>query len=110
MPDLDWTKLSSIAAVLGCVFTVAWAVWDRHRQSSREEVDAAQEKLEWKLSIESKIEDLKQEIEHRKEIDSLQKQASDDRLNKAEKKLDEVLAILIEVFKDEVRPGPGRRP
>ena len=110
MPDLDWTKLSSIAAVIACAFTIAWAVWDRQRQSSREEVDTVKEALQWKMSIENKIEDIKQGIEHLKELDAMQRQAADARLDKAEKKLDEVLAILIEVVKDEIRPGPGRRP
>lgn len=110
----DWTTLSSVATVLTFVCMVVWTVYDRHKQSRREEAGMAQDNLSWKLSIEAKIEDLKKEIEHRKEFDCMVTRNQDARLDKAEKQLDEVLSLLIQVYQEEAsaRPGagPGSRP
>lgn len=110
----DWSTLSSVATVLTFVCMVVWTVYDRHKQSRREEVGMAQDNLSWKLSIETKIEDLKKEIEHRKEFDCMVTRNQDARLDKAEKQLDEVLSLLIQVYQEEAsaRPGagPGSRP
>jgi len=106
----DWSTLSSIATVLTFVSMVAWTVYDRRKQSRKEEVGMAQDNLSWKLSIEAKIEDLKKEIEHRKEFDCMVTRNQDARLDKAEKQLDEVLSLLIQVYQEEASARSGSEP
>lgn len=106
----DWSTLSSIATVLTFVSMVAWTVYDRRKQRRKEEVGMAQDNLSWKLSIEAKIEDLKKEIEHRKEFDFMVTRNQDARLDKAEKQLDEVLSLLIQVYQEEASARPGSEP
>lgn len=106
----DWSTLSSIATVLTLVSTVIWTVYDRHKQSRKEEVGMDQDNLSWKLSIEAKIEDLKKEIEHHKEFDFMVTHNQDARLDKAEKQLDEVLSLLIQVYQEEASARSGSEP
>lgn len=109
---ISWEEASVIIAVLGTIAGLAKPVIDSYVASRDVKVKVhsdIHEKmahiLEWKESVAQQITELRDEIERIKEVGDVKDQATAERLRRMEEKLDELLALLIEILRKEAIPG-----
>lgn len=109
---ISWEEASVIIAVLGTIAGLTKPAIDSYVASrdarARAHSDIHEKMahiLEWKEGVAHQITELRNEIERIKEVGDVKDQATAERLRRMEEKLDELLALLIEILRKEVIPG-----
>lgn len=96
---MDWGTVSIIVTIVITVGTFAWGiishVQNRKTSSNEEVVQSIEELQKWKGEVTLAIEQLRQEIDHVKEISDLKDAAAKEQLARLEAKMDELIGIVI---------------
>jgi len=109
-PNPDTTKdlMGYVLAIVGFISGVVTILWNGVNYFRQKKKDLIEEET-WKSRVEATVEELRTHIEHYKEMEALRHKAVDDRLLAAEKRLEEVLSLLIEAYQDDGQPPSARR-
>ena len=107
---MPWDTFVAILSPVAAFSAIVWGIRDHLRQARRDDAENLQTAAAWKAAVERNIAELKKEIDIRREFDTERHHRHDERLQKAEQQLDEVLALLIQVFQEDARQPAERRP
>ncbi len=96
---MDWGTVSIIVTIVITVGTFAWGIispaQNRKTSSNEEVVQSIEELQKWKGEVTLAIEQLRQEIDHVKEISDLKDAAAKEQLAHLEAEMDELIGIVI---------------